>query len=343
MSGLWVRRCASAIRASRRMPVVWIGPLLLAAALAAGCGLAASAQEKPASFTLRIGVADSGRGIFDDFIPDIAATSQSGTPPEVKYATALGTLRDFCQGIGGTSPDIVLTTRRLRSSMVAECGKNGVEHIAQVELGRTALVLAVRSGSALTGLAARQVYLALARDVPDKDEFRRNTAIRWSDTDRSLPQLDIRFQLPPREDPARSLFNTLILEGGCRDEPVVKLIFSAEQRTARCMTTRVDRIREIPRDQAVRALLDAPEGTVGVVSHQDIEQSDGKLVGVAVDGIAPDHDAIMQGTYEYSNMYYLYAKRGQALRGGSRAMDSAIDHIIARALTEPVIGPDGIL
>ena len=254
---------------------------MLAAVMIAGCGAVASAQHAPAPVKLRIAVANGGRAIFDGLIPDIASTSRLGTEPEVKYTTAPGALRDFCQGVGGSSPDIVLTTRRLRTSLIDECGKNGVDHIAEVQLGRSALVLAVRSGSALTDLKVRQVYLALARDVPDKDEFRRNTAIRWSDIDRSLPPLDIRFQIPPREDGGRSLFNAMILGGGCREEPLVKLIFSAEQRTTRCVTTRVDRVREIPRTQTVRALLDAPDGTVGVVSYQDIEQSDGKLVGVS--------------------------------------------------------------
>ena len=255
----------------------------------------------------------------------------------------MGTLREFCEGVGGKSPDIVLTTRRMRPAMAAACAKNGVEHMVQVGLGRGALVLAVKKGSALSKLTSRQVYLALARDIPDREEFRRNAAIRWSDINRSLPQLDIRFLLPPREDGSRVVFDNLVLEGGCREEPAIKLIFSAEQRTTRCVTMRVDRIREVPRDQAVQALLDAPDGTVGVLSYRDFAQAVDQLVGLEVNGVAPTRDAILQGQYDYTNLYWMYAKRGQAFGGRSAAIDKSADHIIAYTLTEPVLGLDGVL
>jgi phosphate transport system substrate-binding protein len=328
--------------------------VMLAAAIAFCWGSVASAEEsltpsegnRPAN-VLRISVSDSGRTIFDGLIPDITAASGLSTPPRIKYTTALGALQEFCHGVGGSSPDIVLTTRRLRPSLVEECGENGVENIAQVALGRSAMILAVRRGSKLSKLTAQQVYLALARDVSEKDEFRRNVAIRWSDIDRTLPQVDIRFQVPPRESSGRPMFNAMVLQSGCREDPLIKLIFFADQRIARCVTTRGDRVREIPVNQAVRALVDAPMDTVGVVSYQDVAQSNGELVAIAVDGIFPDRDAIVEGTYEFSYLYYLYAKRGQALKGGTSpvdpAIDAAVDRIIARALSEPVIGPDGIL
>jgi ABC-type phosphate transport system substrate-binding protein len=218
-----------------------------------------------------------------------------------------------------------------------------VEHLAQVQLGRSALILAVRKGSEFTELTARQVYLALARDVPDKTEFRRNTAVRWSDVDKSLPQQDIRFQVPPRDDGNRALFNGLILEGGCRDESLVQTIFSAERRTGRCTTIRVDRIREIPHDQTVQALLDAPEGTIGVVASDDMAKAAGQLVPLKLDGVTPPDEDILNADYEYTTLYYLYAKRGQAMNGRSAAIDTAVDRIVAWALTERVIGRKGLL
>lgn len=314
--------------------------LVVAAALA--CATGALAQPS-APATLHIAVADTGRAIFDRFLPDLAGMSGLATPPVVTHASALGVLRDFCQGVGGNSPDIVLTTRRLRLSLASECSQNGVEHMVQVKLGRGALILAVRRGSDITGLTAREVYLALARDIPDKDEFRRNTNIRWSDIDASLPQEDIRFQLPPREGGGRARFNSLILEGGCRDEPLVKLIFTADQRTARCVTTRVDRVREIPANQAVRALLDAPMGTIGVLSLDDLAQANGDLVPLALDGVLPTAKTVLDGTYDYASVYWMYAKRGQVRRGRPAAIDAAVDHIIAGSLSEAVLGPNGPL
>jgi phosphate transport system substrate-binding protein len=318
-----------------------VGALIAAATFGSVC--CSAAQDTPAPAALHIAVSDSGRSILDGLVPDITMVAGLAVPPVVTYSDAPSTLRAFCQGVGGSSPDIVLTVNRLRPALTGECVKNGVEHMVRVELGRGVLVLAVRTGSSLTELTARQVYLALARDVPDGDQFRRNTAIRWSDIDRALPPMDIRFQLPPRVSGNRVLFNALVMEGGCRTEPLVQNIFKATERIARCATTRVDRVREIPQDLAVRELLNAPEGTVGVLPYLDVVQSGGQFVGVALDGVAPTHDAIVQGTYKFANPYWLYAKRGQALRGRDPAVDAAVDRVIAHTVTEPVIGPDGIL
>ncbi len=302
-----------------------------------------AAQEAPATDALGIAVSDIGRVIFDGLVEDIKAQAGSRIKPDIRYTTALGSLREFCKGNGADSPDVALTTRRLQSAIASECSKNGVNDFIAVELGHGPLVLAVRSGSQLSNLTSRQIYLALARDVPDKDEFRRNTAIRWSDVDRSLPSQDIRFHLPTRKDRGRSVFDALIMESGCRQEPLVKRVFSAEQRVARCVSTRTDRIRDIPPDQAARELLDAPEGTVGVLSYFDIQQSGGQLVGLALDGVSPGRDDVLEGRYEYYYSYWLYAKRGRADRGGSKEVDAAVERLTTRAASEAIVGPDGVL
>ena len=304
-------------------------------------GGVAAAQTAPPK--LSIAISESGKSIFSALLPEIVAAGQLSEAPTVTSGNGIGVLKAFCDGTGGASPDIVLTTRRMHASLTAECQKNGVEHIAQVALGRTAMILAVRADSKLTSISTRQVYLALARDVPDKDEFRRNAAVRWSDLDPALPKIDIRFHVPPRGDGERTIFNALFLEGGCRKEALIKIIFVAEQRIARCVTTRVDRVREIPDNQTVRALLEAPEGTVGVISHSDLVNAGGKLRGLAVDGIQPDRESIVERAYGFSNEYYLYAKRGQGLHGRSLALDAAVDRIIATATLERIIGPNGSL
>lgn len=318
-----------------------LGVAVLAAAILAW--ISGAAAQSPAVPELRIAVADTGQTIFDGFVPALAAIDGLTAPPVVTHASALGVLREFCRGVGGDSPDIVLTTRHLRLSLANECQAHGVEHMVQVELGHGAIVLAVHRDSALKHLTAREVYLALARDIPDKDEFRRNANVRWSDINASLPQEDIRFQLPPRGDGRRIEFDGLILEGGCREEPLVKAIFAVGQRTSRCIAVRADRIREIPPAQAVQALLDAPVGTIGVMSLHDIAQANGQLVPLALDGVMPSAKTVLDGTYDYSSPNWLYAKRGQAAHGRAPAIDAAVDRIVAAALTEQALGPGGVL
>ncbi len=313
------------------------------AVLPAPPAAAQAPAEQPAAAppVLRIVEYGAGRRIFDRFAADLVATAGPDVMTEVTHATSLGEFQAFCQLVPGRGPDILLTTRRIFPDVAYDCAKNDAQSLAEVQLGRGAIVLAVRKGSELTGLTSKQVYLALARDVPYENEFRRNTSVRWSDIDRSLPAQDIRFQLPARDTGGRVMFNALVLEVGCRKEQMVKLIFNAQHRTARCVTTRVDRVREIARGHSVEELLGAPVGTVGLVGYADVAQSGGELVALALDGVEPTPETIVNDTYDVAGSFWLYARRGQPV--SSPAVDAAVKRIIDMADSEDTIGPDGLL
>ncbi len=337
-------RGAAAARVLRRGAVVLAGLVALAGAPCGHVPAAAAAEAAPpaapAPATLRIVEYGGGRAVFDALTDDIIATAGPDVHADADHTNYAG-FQAFCQKPYGPGPDILLTTRRILTDVASQCAGNDAQSMAEIELGRGALVLAVRRGAELTHLTSQQVYLALARDVPYRGEFRRNTAIRWSDIDRSLPAEDIRFQLPSREAGGRSLFDALVLEVGCRQEPLVMQIFLPQPRTARCLTTRVDRVRDIPREQVVRELLEAPEGTVGVLSYVDVVQTGGALVPLALDGVVPTDQTILEDSYPVSGSYWMYVRRGQP--GATPAVNEAVTRIIARAASEAMIGPDGAL
>ncbi len=294
------------------------------------CGsLTAAAQDAP---QVRVTIAGGARTEFGNLLDAMATRAGLVGQLAVRYADPLPALRDFCRNAADATPDIVLVTDRMPVALDAECAKNGVD-VAVVELARSALIFAVHGGSELVGLTSRQVYLAIARNVPFRDEFARNTAVRWADVDPALPAQDIRFLLPMREDGSRAAFDALVLQGGCRNERAVRQVFDAQQRTARCITTRTDRVRELPRAQSVKALLEAPVGTVGVLSQREMPQAGGQLVGLVMDGVAPSAAAIQGASYDLFNSYWLYARRGTP----------GVARILEQAQSDAIIGPDGPL
>lgn len=289
----------------------------------------AATGDKP---TLRVSVSSNSHAVLGGLLDAMASRAGLTGQLPIRYADSLQALRDLCHN-DASGPDVVLVTHRMQAALAAECERNGTGDIAAVELARNALILAIRSGSALAGLTTRQVYLAVARDVPYKNDFTRNTAVRWADVDPALPPQDIRFQLPMREEGSRATFDSLVLQGGCRDESAVKQIYDAQQRTTRCTMVRSDRVRELPRAQSVKALLDAPLGTVGVLSQREMAMAGGQLVGLALDGVAPTLSAIQTGSYDFTNSYWLYAKR----------QSPGVDALLAAAQSEAIIGPNGPL
>ena len=271
---------------------------------------------------------------------------QSEAPRDLRFDLQLISSHDalhrLCRG-GQDDPRVALTTRGLPVVLAKDCAPLARGELVGIELGRDPIILAVRSEARSIALTPNQIYQALARDVPAGDEFRRNVAIRWSDIDRSLPPMDIRFQLPPGIDPRRHIFNGLVLEDGCRTEGHIKSIYEANQRTARCVTTRVDRVREIARDHAVRALLDAPVGTIGVIGLNDLMESDGKLVAVALNGVIPTRASIQEGSYGFAASQWLFIRRDSAEARADPRIDREMARLVQVARSEEMIGPRGKL
>lgn len=262
---------------------------------------------------------------------------------EIRHSDSLNALRQLCQPPDGVAPRVAFTTRPMPVSMSKACKTMAAGTLNAVELGREAIVLAVRADATINSLKTSDVYHALARDTAAGDEFRRNVAIRWSDVGSGLPQQDIRFQLPPRSDHRRQLFDALVMESGCRGEDLIKGIFEASQRTARCTTIRIDRVREIAREHAVRSLLEAPAGTIGVLSYHDVAESDGKLMAITLNGVQPTPLAIQEGTYGFASSHFMYALRGPDPGTGALDQDREIAHLISLAESEEIIGPNGLV
>ena len=295
----------------------------------------AAAQDEP---HLRVEVSSSGRVILDSLLNAIA--SRAGvTGLVISHVQPMDALRDFCRNEAGVSPDVVLVTRRMQSALAAECLQNGANDIANVKMASDPLILAVRNGSSLTSLTSRQVYLAIAREVPLRDDFVHNTAVRWSDVDPTLPPQDIHFQLPMRDEGSRATFDALVLQAGCRDEGPVKQIFDERKRTLQCITLRSDRVREIPRAQALKTLLDAPVGTVGVLSEHELADAKDQFIALTLDVMSPTPEAIETGSYDIATSFWLYAKRN----GATDPIGLAIRRIVAEAQSDEVIGPSGPL
>lgn len=312
----------------------------MAAALLA-CGIGGSAFAQPV--TVNIALPPHAEPIIAPLLDTARAAANGAVNFESQPVGSLAALRELCRPPTVAGPRIVFTTRAMPYRMASSCETLTEGNLAAVELGRDAIVLAVRAGSGPSNLETSHIYHALARDTAAGDEFRRNVSIRWSDVDPSLPPQDIRFQIPPRTDHRRHVFDTLVMEGGCRSEDLIKGIFDASQRTARCTTIRIDRIREVAREHAVRSLLEAPMGTIGVLSYQDVAGSDGKLVAVALNDVIPTPSTIQEGTYPFASSYWLYTHHHSALNARMPRLGQEVARVLALAQSEAMIGPLGIL
>ena len=87
--------------------------------------------------------------------------------PKVESTGTGGGIKLFCNGVGVQHPDIANASRRIKQTEVDTCAKNGVKDIVEVKVGYDGIVLAHSKKAANMKLTRKDVYLALAKQVPD--------------------------------------------------------------------------------------------------------------------------------------------------------------------------------
>lgn len=139
--------------------------------------------------------------------------------PKLESTGSGGGFKLFCAGIGTQNPDITNASRRMKSSEFEMCQRNGVEAITEVKIGADGIVIANSKASKKLDLTLKQVFLALAKDVPDPkggEKLVPNPYSKWSDVDASLPNMAIRVMGPPPTSGTRDAFVEIAMEGAAK-------------------------------------------------------------------------------------------------------------------------------
>ena len=80
-------------------------------------------------------------------------------------------------------------------------------------------------------LTKQQIFLALAKDVPQDGKMVPNPYQKWSDIDPSLPDQKIEVMGPPPTSGTRDAFVELAMEGGAKTFPMLAEPSRAKTRT----------------------------------------------------------------------------------------------------------------
>jgi phosphate transport system substrate-binding protein len=234
--------------------------------------------------------------------------------PKIESTGSGGGIKAFCTGVGVAFPDIANSSRRITASEVADCGKNGVAAIVEVKIGFDGIVLANAKSSPHYQLTLREIYLALAKNVPDPTGTQRlvpNPYTKWSAINSALPGNDIEVLGPPPTSGTRDAFNELVMEGGCKAFPWVAAL-PRDQFLVACHTLRDEGQHYIEageNDNLIVQKLAASPRQLGIFGYSFLEQNGDKVQGAHIDGVAPDFDSIADGKYPVSRPLYFYVKK----------------------------------
>ncbi len=236
--------------------------------------------------------------------------------PKIESTGSGGGLKLFCAGVGVEHPDITNASRRIKSSEVEKCASNGVMDIVEVKIGYDGIVMANAKSAEQITLSRRDVFLALAKQVPNPkggEDLVENPYKTWKQVNAALPDMAIEVLGPPPTSGTRDAFVELAMEGGCKTFDFIKAMKKKDKKAYKgiCHTIREDGafIEAGENDNLIVQKLESNPKAIGIFGFSFLDQNSDKVQGSLVDGVAPTFEAIADGSYPVSRPLYFYVKK----------------------------------
>ncbi|MBP1152901.1 MULTISPECIES: PstS family phosphate ABC transporter substrate-binding protein [Methylocaldum] len=266
--------------------------------------------------------------------------------PKIESTGTGGGIKLFCSGVGVQYPDIANASRPMKKAELAACQKAGVKEITEVKIGYDGIVLAHAKSAEAMELTRREVFLALAKKVPDPscqecDKLVDNPYKTWNQINPALPNVKIEVLGPPPTSGTRDAFAELALEGGCQTFKWIKAWKEKDEAQYKgiCQTVREDGayIEAGENDNLIVQKLNANPKALGIFGFSFLDQNGDKISAIPMDGIAPDYDTISAQQYPVSRPMFFYVKKAHV------GVIPGIEAYVAEFTSEKAMGEEGYL
>jgi len=236
--------------------------------------------------------------------------------PKVESTGSGGGFKLFCAGVGVEHPDISNASRRIKKSEYDACHKNGVNEIVEVKIGYDGIVLANSKKAKPIALGLRDIFLALAKEVPDPDGSKKlvpNPYKSWKQVNADLPDTPIEVLGPPPTSGTRDAFVELAMEGGCKTFDWIEAIKKEDKKEYKriCHTIREDGayVEAGENDNLIVQKLESNPSAVGIFGFSFLDQNRDQIQGSAVNGVKPEFETIADSSYPISRPLFFYVKK----------------------------------
>jgi phosphate transport system substrate-binding protein len=269
--------------------------------------------------------------------------------PIVESGGSSAGLKQFCQGLGENTIDIANASRKIKKSELEECAKNGVKDVMEVQFGYDGIVFAVDGKSDAWALEPKDVYLALAAEVPKDGKLVANPYKTWKEVNDKLPDWPIVAYIPGEKHGTREVFEKKVLAAGCKDAGGMELQLAKaegdnDKKKTKAATKACYKVRkdggtvDIDGDytEALARLTSNPKG-VGVFGLSFYENNTDKLKVATMSGVSPSVETISTGKYPVSRPLQFYVKKAHI------GVVPGLKEYVEFFADDKMIGPDGPL
>ena len=204
----------------------------------------------------------------------------------------------------------------MKSSECQACAENGVTDIVEVKIGYDGIVLANSRSAKAMALTRKEIFLALAKNVPDPqggEKLVPNPYNTWKEINPDFPDTKIEVLGPPPTSGTRDAFVELAMEGGGSAFDWINALKKKDEKqyVTICHTLREDGayIEAGENDNLIVQKLVANPDAIGIFGFSFLDQNMDRLQGASVDGMEPTFEAIADGSYPISRPLFFYVKK----------------------------------
>ncbi|QHL90299.1 phosphate ABC transporter substrate-binding protein [Sphingomonas changnyeongensis] len=215
----------------------------------------------------------------------------------------------FCAGVGAAYPDIENASRRIKASEHADCVRNGVTEVIELQIGVDGLAFAQAKNGPRLALSEADVYRAIAA----APFGRPNTARTWRDINPALPAVPIKVYGPSSTSGTRDSLVELVLKPGCETDPATRALKSSDPKKFEniCAKLRDDGayVDSGENDNLIVQKLNVNPTAIGAFGYSFLEENLDTLRGVAIQGVMPSVATIQDGSYPGARPLFIYVKK----------------------------------
>lgn len=303
--------------------------------------LSATATPVLASDQIRV----TGSGTVYPFTTTVAEAfgKMSGKKTPVVEATGSGPgIKLFCSGAGGDTPDFADASRAMKKSELETCNKNGVKEVVQLTIGYDGIALANAKGGPDMAVTKQQLFLALAKQIPDKEgKLIDNPNKLWSDIDPSLPKTNIVVMSHPATSGTRDTITELVMAEGAESIDSLKKMKESDAKAfdviAKSMRTDGAFVEAGENDNAIVQKLESDKNSFALFGFSNVALNGSKIKAAKIEGVVPSMETVASGAYKVSRPLFVYVKKDHV----STTPDMVA--FISEYVSQKAMGADGYL
>jgi phosphate transport system substrate-binding protein len=314
---------------------ILLATTVAAFALAASTGLAAARDQ------IRI-VGSSTVYPFTTAVAEQFGKTTGMKTPVVESTGTGGGMKLFCEGVGEDKPDATNASRRMKKGEWETCNKHGVTDIVEIKVGYDGLTLAQSKASPQIKISRKNLFLALAKEVPGADgKLVANPYKSWSEIDPSLPNIKIEVLGPPPTSGTRDSMHELFMEPGALEIDSLKELKKSDSKAFDVVWKSVREdgayVEAGENDNVIVQKLEANPNAFGVFGYSFLEENVAKLQGAEIDGVVPTFESISDGSYKPSRELFVYLKKAHV------GVIPGLDKFAEEYVSDKATGEDGYL